>query len=69
MAEWRIVDQQPEWAPPSPTGKWIYDTLSARIQPRNAVASIAQAIQKSGGEIHRSAADSGKVVWAAGAWD
>ena len=69
MAEWRVVGQQPEWAPPSPTGKWIYDSLSARIQPRNAVASIAQAIQKSGGEIHRSAVDAGKVVWAAGAWD
>jgi glycine oxidase len=69
VAEWRVVDQQPEWAPPSTTGKWIYDSLSARIQPRNAIASIAQAIQKSGGEFHRSAADSGKVVWAAGEWD
>jgi len=69
IADARVVDQQPEWAPPSPTGKWIYDSLSARIQPQNAVASIAQAIQKSGGEIHHSAEDSGKVVWAAGAWD
>ena len=69
LAEWRILDKQPEWAPPSPTGKWIQDTLSARIQPRHAVASIARAIQNSGGEILSSAADSGKVVWAAGAWD
>ena len=56
MAEWCVVDQKPEWVPPSPTGKWIFDSLSARIQPQNAVASIAQAIQKSGGEIHHSAA-------------
>jgi len=69
MAQWQVVDQQPKWAPPSPTGRWIFDSLSARIHPRNAVASIALAIQKSGGEIHQSAADSGKVVWAAGAWD
>jgi glycine oxidase len=69
VAEWRVVDDQPEWAPPSPTGRWIYDTLSARIHPRHAVASIAEAIQKSGGQISHSAEDAGKVVWAAGAWD
>ena len=38
MAEWQVVDQQPKWATSSPTGKWIYDSLSARNQPRNAVA-------------------------------
>ena len=68
-ALWDVMDQPPEWAPPSPTGNWIYDTLSAHIHPQKTVASLAMAIRKSGGEIYTNAPDSGRVIWAAGAWD
>lgn len=74
-AEWRIVGAEaaPEWAPPSPTGRYVLDTLSARIHPRLAVAALAAAIRARGGEIVEGAGageppDAGLVVHATG-WE
>lgn len=68
QAEWRVidVDEAGEWAPLSPTGFLIHDTLSARMNPRGAGAALAAAVQAKGGEIVREGASEGKVVWATG---
>ncbi|PSL18313.1 glycine/D-amino acid oxidase-like deaminating enzyme [Shimia abyssi] len=54
------------WAPVSPTGWWIKDTLSARMHPRRACAALAAALRARGGEIVATGAPEGKVVWATG---
>ncbi|WP_456391393.1 NAD(P)/FAD-dependent oxidoreductase [Profundibacter sp.] len=69
MAEWRVVEQADfgAWAPQSPTGYLVHDTLSARMQPRGAAASLAGAVKALGGEIVIGDAPiEGKVVWATG---
>ncbi len=44
--EWRVVESGPYGAfAPSPTGLLAYDTLSARIAPRRAIAALAKALQ------------------------
>lgn len=63
---WEVVEAG-DWAPISPTGKVIYDTLTARMFPRLAVRSLAAAITARGGEIVGEAPDDGAVVWATGA--
>ena len=69
LAEWRVVKHSNfgAWAPQTPTGYLVHDTLSARMQPRGAAASLAGAINALGGEIviGKEAAQ-GKVVWATG---
>ncbi|RME16752.1 MAG: FAD-dependent oxidoreductase, partial [Alphaproteobacteria bacterium] len=64
---WRVVAAPADWAPLSPTGLVIHDTLSARIAPRRAVAALAAAVRALGGEIVPEAPDAGAVVWATGA--
>ncbi|MEL6588084.1 MAG: FAD-dependent oxidoreductase, partial [Pseudomonadota bacterium] len=67
-AEWQILrDQTGDWVPPSPTGAWIYDTLSAHIHPRLAVFALAQALRTMGVEIVTDAPDDGRVIDATGA--
>ncbi|WP_372611442.1 NAD(P)/FAD-dependent oxidoreductase [Aquicoccus sp.] len=70
-AEWRVVaaDTTADWAPHSPTGWLIHDTLTARIHPRQAVRALVAAIRARGGEVTARASDEGAVIWAAGAWD
>ncbi|KPP80968.1 MAG: glycine oxidase [Rhodobacteraceae bacterium HLUCCO07] len=70
-AEWRVVaaDTTADWAPHSPTGWLIHDTLAARIHPRQAVRALVAAIRAKGGEVTARAGDEGVVIWAAGAWD
>lgn len=66
-AVWQVVpakDAGP-WAPLSPTGWLIRDTLSARICPRGACASLVGAIRALDGEIGGEKED-GAVVWATG---
>ncbi len=68
-ARWQVVDANPApgWAPDSPTGHWVLDTLSARMAPRMAAASLAAAIAARGGDITRQGQPRGQVIWATGA--
>lgn len=51
-AEWRVAPAADfAFAPASPTGLVVHDTLSARIHPARAVAALAAAIRARGGEI------------------
>ena len=63
---WEVVAADPAWGPVSPTGLVIRDTLTARMQPRQAVAALAAAVTARGGEIVTEAPDAGRVVWATG---
>ena len=55
----------------SRTGKWVFDTLSARINPTVACFSLARAIQKKGGvfEPHLKKYSNIRTVWATGVHD
>lgn len=68
QAKWRVIseDDAGPWAPRTPTGFLIHDTLSARMHPRMACASLAAAIQEKGGEITKEAPHEGQLVWATG---
>ena len=70
-AQWQVVraDDAGDWAPQSPSGWLVRDTLSARMHPRAAGRALAAAIIARGGEIVRAAGDEGAVIWAAGVWD
>lgn len=66
-AEWHVTDDPGEFAPPSPTGLYVKDTLSAHLHPKQACASLAKAITVLGGGIVDNAQDEGTVIWATGA--
>lgn len=65
-ADWRVTDNPPRLAPPSETGLWIVDTLSAHIHPRQACLALAAAITARGGRVVADAAGVGVVVEATG---
>jgi glycine/D-amino acid oxidase-like deaminating enzyme len=67
-AYWKVItaEEAGEWAPTTPTGYLIYDTLSARIHPRQSCAALAAAIIARGGEIVTQGPEEGAVVWATG---
>jgi glycine/D-amino acid oxidase-like deaminating enzyme len=67
-ASWQVIaaEESAAWAPASPTGYLIHDTLSARMHPRRACHALAAAIRAQGGRIEASGQASGKVVWATG---
>ncbi len=67
-ADWRVFDMNPApgWAPDSPTGFWAFDSLSARMSPRHAAASLATAILAQGGKIVTDAPMQGAAIWATG---
>ncbi len=66
-AEWQIVSvEDHDWAPISPTDYLIRDTLTARIHPRRACASLAEAIRMRGGTISQEGTAQGMVIWATG---
>ena len=67
-ATWQVraTHDFPGWAPESATGYVIYDTLTARMNPRLAGAALAAAICEKGGEVVTDAAPEGLVVWATG---
>ena len=66
-AAWDVVDAADhDWAPVSPTGQLIHDTLSARIHPRRACAALAGAVTTRGGEILTDGNPEGLVIWATG---
>ena len=68
-AEWRVIDNAPQFAPLSTTGFWIKDTLSARIHPRRACDALAEALRLQGVSFAREGLDQGKTLWATGAED
>ncbi|TCO69952.1 NAD(P)/FAD-dependent oxidoreductase [Rhodovulum euryhalinum] len=70
LAEWRVVEvaEAGDFAPVSPTGHLIHDTLSARIAPRAACLALAEAVRALGGEVSCGAEGpvEGQVIWATG---
>jgi len=69
LASWSVTDTPPSWAPPSPTGFWIVDSLTARINPNAACHALAAALQAKGVQIARQPDDRGVVLWATGLHD
>ena len=65
-ATWQVTDDPGPFAPFSPTGFWIKDTLSARIHPRRACEALALAIAAKGGEIVTKGPHHGALVEATG---
>lgn len=69
-ATWALLQKADvdDWAPASPTGFWVYDTLSARLHPARACASLAAAITALGGEVVADGPQEGAVIHATGWW-
>ncbi|WP_092812620.1 NAD(P)/FAD-dependent oxidoreductase [Roseivivax marinus] len=67
-ARWEVIpmDEGGLFAPVSPSGWLIRDTLSARIHPRRACEALAAALRVQGVEIVSEAPDRGAVIWATG---
>jgi glycine/D-amino acid oxidase-like deaminating enzyme len=67
-AIWQIIPATAAaWEPAAPMGLLIHDTLSARVSPRHAAASMEAALRAKGVEIIvGDAPDEGAVVWATG---
>ncbi len=67
-AVWEVVPQEAAggFAPASPTGVLIRDTLSARMHPRRACAALAAALRVRGIDILPDGPDEGAVIWATG---
>ena len=69
-ATWQVVRAEDHpWSPATPTGLLIHDTLTARLHPRRACASLAAAITSRGGVVTTSGTATGQVVWATGVAD
>lgn len=68
FADWRIVEaaEWSDWAPPTPTGLLIHDTLSARLHPRAASHALAAAVRALGGEVVTEGTEAGQLVLATG---
>ncbi len=69
LADWCVTTQKPKWSPNSPTGHWIIDTLTARINPMRACLAIEAALLTKGITVTSEAKDKGKVLWATGTHD
>jgi len=67
-AIWQVIDGEAagDWRPPSPTGLYLRDTLSALIHPRHACESLVAAIRARGGDIGTETTAADTVVWATG---
>lgn len=66
-ALWDIIRSEGDWAPQSPSGWWIRDTLSAHLSPAGACDALARAIIAKGGEIVTEGPEQGALVLATGA--
>ncbi len=66
-AVWEVI-RPPEdsWAPATPSGYLIRDTLSARMHPRRACRSLAAALQARGVSLAMQGEPEGKVIHATG---
>lgn len=71
QAEWQVVGREALSGPlpESETGLYVFDTLTARMFPRQACKALAAAIVARGGEVLREGDDQGAVVWASGVHD
>ncbi len=66
-ASWTVVPASGADVPASPSGWMLHDSLTARIAPRAALASLAGAVRALGGEVVTGEAEeAGPVVWATG---
>lgn len=67
-AIWEVIPAPSDFVPPSPSGLYIHDTLSARIHPAQSCAALLAAITARGGIITKDTATDhqGAVVWATG---
>ena len=68
MADWHVTSDGGPFAPPSATGRWVSDTLSAQIDPPRAIAALATAIETAGAEIVTNGPEEGQVIHATG-WE
>ncbi|MDP5218406.1 FAD-dependent oxidoreductase [Ruegeria sp. 2205SS24-7] len=70
-ADWSVrpVAEVGNWAPASPAGYVIHDTLTARMHPRRACAALSAALTALGAQIVSEAADAGQVLHATGVYD
>jgi glycine/D-amino acid oxidase-like deaminating enzyme len=66
LAQWSVIEAQGVWAPVSPTGWLIHDTLSARVHPLLGCLALAEALHRAGCPVLRDGEDRGAVVWATG---
>ncbi|WP_299787599.1 FAD-binding oxidoreductase [uncultured Marivita sp.] len=67
-AVWEVFrsDEARPFAPVSPTGFLIRDTLTGRMHPRQACAALVAALLARGVEVVADAPDRGPVIWATG---
>jgi glycine/D-amino acid oxidase-like deaminating enzyme len=67
-ADWQVITSHDfgSWAPASPMNAWIFDTLSAHIDPRRAMRALQEAVVRLGVTIAPFGSDEGQVVWATG---
>ncbi|WP_226625022.1 NAD(P)/FAD-dependent oxidoreductase [Alloyangia pacifica] len=67
-AVWQVIEatQAGPWAPVSPSGLLVRDTLTARMNPRRACAALVAALAARGVEVQPEAEDAGRVLWATG---
>lgn len=63
---WRVTDTVGTWAPPSPTGFYVHDTLSAIVNPHRAIESLRAALSLRGVDIVPEGTNRGAVVLATG---
>ena len=65
---WQVINATgADWEPATPTGLLIHDNLTARINPRPALASLERALRMKSVEIVLGdAPDEGRVIWATG---
>ncbi len=68
QVQWQVIDAQDAgpWAPPSPTGRLIHDTLTARMHPRQACAALVAALAAKGVSVQTEGEDRGQTLWATG---
>jgi glycine/D-amino acid oxidase-like deaminating enzyme len=76
LATWEVTRARHRWAPVSASGWMVSETLSARLHPRRAVESLAEAIRghwgrieqgvESAGIVEMLGEEDGPVVWATG---
>jgi glycine/D-amino acid oxidase-like deaminating enzyme len=71
QATWQVLhaDEINDWAPQSPTGWFVHDTLSARLHPRMACDALVAALRSEGAKILVDGDPEGKIVWATGVAD
>jgi glycine/D-amino acid oxidase-like deaminating enzyme len=65
-ATWRVVEGAGDFAPVSPTGLYVHDTLTARMHPRKACLALVGALRMGGAEVVAHGDEVGPVIHATG---